>query len=578
MLGFILGAIVLFFLLIGIVSLIISSASDKEVRIAEKTILHIRFDQPLRDRTPSHPFENIDFTNFKSKRQPGVGEIVEEIKRAATDEKIKGIYLDAGFVAGSPAMVEEVRNAILQFKKSGKPVLAYADAYTQGGYYLASAADSVFLNPQGAIMLAGLSTQLLFFKGTLEKLEIEPQVIRHGKYKSAIEPFIYDRMSDENREQIAGFVDPIWNHMVSRISDSRKMSENEVRLIADSLKARDAEDARSLKLIDQTIYFDQFIARLNKLTDTKSTKKPELITLAEYRHTTGGEKKKPFTKDRIAVIYAEGSIVDGNGDDNSVGSVPVSAAIREARNDDNVKAIVLRVNSPGGSALASEVIWREMVLAKKEKPVVVSMGGVAASGGYYISCGASKIVAQPNTITGSIGVFGLLFNAQEMLKNKLGITVDTYKTGPYTDMGMPTRPLTEPERQILQEEVDEIYNVFTQRVADGRKMSQADVDSIGQGRVWTGEDALKLNLVDTIGGLKDAIAIAAKMAKLDNYKLRTLPERKEGIEAIMKDLAADTKTDIVKSAVGENYKYIEAAKMIRQMSGFQARSLFSVEF
>jgi protease-4 len=578
MLGFMLGAIVLFFLFIAIISAVISSSGDKEISIADKTILHIRLNQPLRDRSSSNPFDSFDFMSLKSKKQQSVKEITEEIERAANDKSIKGIFLDVPFITGAPALVEEIRNAILKFRKSGKPVLAYADFYSQGGYYLASAADSIFVNPQGAVTMNGLSSQLMFFKGTLEKLEIKPQVIRHGKYKSAIEPFINDRMSPENREQIAGFVNPIWGHMTAAISVARKISPEEIELIADSLKSRNANDALALKLVDGVIYYDEFIARLNKLTGTETTSKPELVSLNEYVHTSGGKKERGFTKDRIAIIYAEGDIVDGEGDENSVGSVPVSAAIRAARNDKNVKAIVLRVNSPGGSALASDIIWREVVLAKKSKPVIVSMGGLAASGGYYISCAADKIVAQPNTITGSIGVFGLLFNAEDLLKNKLGITVDTYKTGPYTDMGMPTRALTESERLILQTEIDNIYDVFTRRVADGRKMRQSAVDSIAQGRVWAGETALKIGLVDTLGGIDDAIRVAAKMAGIDNYRLRTLPERKEGFQALMEELAAETKTSYLKQTLGEEYKYAEAAEAIRKIRGLQMRSFYSLEY
>lgn len=578
MLGFMLGLFLLFFIVAGVISAIISSAGKKEVHIAGKSILHIRLEEPLRDRSPSNPFESFDFMKFRSKRQPGVTEITESIDRAARDKNIVALYIDAPFVSGTPAMVEEIRNALLRFRKSGKPVYAYADTYTQGGYYLASCADSVFVNPQGEIILHGIASQLLFFKGTLAKLEVEPEVIRHGKYKSAIEPFINEKMSPENREQIAGFVDPIWQQMVHGIAGARKMADAEVLNIADSLKVRDGQSALKLGLVDATLYYDEFIARLNRLTGTEADKKPELVTLNDYEHSGGGKEKKAFTRDRIAIVFAEGEIVDGKGDDNSVGSVPVSAAIRDARNDENVKAIVLRVNSPGGSALASEVIWREIMMAKKTKPVVVSMGGLAASGGYYISCGADKIVAQHNTLTGSIGVFGLMFNAQDMLKNKLGITSDTYKTNTYADMGTPTRPLTESEKQILQQEVDDIYNVFTLRVAEGRKMPQAKVDSIGQGRVWAGQNALQLGLVDTLGGLNDAVKIAAKMAGIDNYRLRELPERKEGFQALMEEFTTQTKSAYLRETLGEEYKYVQAADAIRQLKGMQMRSLYTLEF
>ena len=384
-------------------------------------------------------------------------------------------------------------------------------------------------------------------------------------------------MKTVNRKQIATFVDAIWNNITLKIAQSRKMDQQQVKLIGDSLLAQSAEDALNLKLVDRLAYKDEFIADVNvKLGETKN-EKLNLITLRKYNHAEEKNKMK-FTTDRIAVIYANGEIGSGKGSESKIGADDLSKAIRDARNDSKVKAIVLRVNSPGGSSLASEIIWREVKLASSAKPTVVSMGNLAASGGYYISCAANKIVAQPNTLTGSIGVFGLLYNAQNMLKNKLGITTDTYKTGTYTDLGTVTRPLTTGETAIIQKEVNKIYDTFTKRVSDGRGIAQADVDSIGQGRVWSGTDALRLHLVDTLGGINDAIAMAARMAKLDNYRIKELPEESEPFQKIMEDMSEEAHIDFLKkSLTDEQYKILKASEIIGNTKGIQSLMLYNLK-
>jgi protease IV len=577
MLGFILSIVVLFFFFIVIISAAVSSLGSEKVSIDNNSVLHFTLNEPIRERSSANPFDDIDFNSFKSKKQPGLNDILMELEKASLDPKIKGIYLDVPNVKGGMATLEEIRNALIKFKKSGKFIYSYADDYSQGSYYLASVSDKIFLNPQGIVTLNGLMTELMFFKGTLEKLEIQPQIIRHGKYKSAIETFILDKMSPENREQIAGFVDPIWNHLATNIAKARNLDVDAVKNMADSLEVRDADIALKLKLVDQLAYFDEFTAAVNAKTGNKSNEKINLVTLNKY-NKTGDPVKKKYSKDRIAVIYATGEIGEGEGDENSIGSDGLSEAIRSARVDEKVKAIVLRVNSPGGSALASEVIWREVSLAKKVKPVIVSMGNVAASGGYYISCAADVIVAQPNTITGSIGVFGLLFNAQNMLKNKLGITVDTYKTGAYTDLGTITRSMSGSEVAIMQKSVDRVYDVFTSRVASGRHLSQEAVDSIGQGRVWSAIDAKRIGLVDEFGGLDDAIAIAAKKAGLSDYKIKTLPEQKNAMESLLEDLGGNAETMYMQHKLGTEYKYYNAAQEVLKLNGVQVRSFYSAEF
>ncbi len=579
MLGFIFGLGLLFFLFIVIISMSVSSLKNDEVIVSENSILHIRLDFPLKDRSSNNPFENFNLNRFEAKHSIGLNDILKNIKKASKDDKIKGIYLDVTSLQGGIASIDEIRNALLQFRKSGKFIFAFADYYTQGGYYLASAADKIYLNPEGSVGLTGLAAQLMFFKGTLEKLEVEPQVIRHGKFKSAIEPFILDKMSDENRAQIRAFVDPMWEHLSKSICLQRKISTDDFKLIVDSMKARTATDAKELKLVDELAYFDEFTAALNKKLGKKTDEKIKLVSLGRYKKSPEPKGNgATFPKDKIAVIFASGSISNGDGDDESIGSDKLSDAIRSARKDEKIKAIVLRVNSPGGDALASEEIWREVLLAKKAKPVIVSMGDVAASGGYYISCAADKIVVQENTLTGSIGVFGLLFNAEKMLKHKLGITTDVYKTNPFTDMGSIARPLTPSEQLILQQEVDRIYDVFTRRVAEGRKLTQPQVDSIGQGRVWAGAKAIEIGLADTLGGLETAIDIAAAKAGIKEYRITQLPEQKDPFQAMLQDFSTEVSTKVTMEQTGESYKYIKAIKEILHLNGVQALSPYSVNF
>lgn len=578
-LGFILGLFFLFILLAGVTSLIIAGLGDNEVTVKEKTVLHLRFDQEIRERSSDNPFSDIDLAGMGASGHLGLDDILACIRKAAKDEQIKGIYLDIPGLQAGMGSTEEIRNALLEFKRSGKFIYSFADNYTQGAYYLASASDRIFLNPEGSLIMNGLSAQLMFFKGTLDKLEVEPQVIRHGKFKSAVEPYILDKMSDENRQQIAGFVDPIWSHILRKIGESRSIPAARLEELADSLSIRNANDALTAGLVDSLIYYDQFLSLLNSKAGLKKDDEPRMVSLSSYTKAPDPERKgKGYSKEKIAVIYAVGGISDGEGDEQNIGSDDLAESIRDARKDDKVKAIVLRVNSPGGDALASEEIWRETVLARKAKPVIVSMGDLAASGGYYISCAADTIVAQPTTLTGSIGVFGLMFNIEKMMKNKLGITTDTYKTGPFGDFGSMTRPMTENEKAILQAEVDRIYNVFADRVSKGRKMTVADVDSIAQGRVWTGESAKSIGLVDTLGGLDVAIAIAARKAKVTEYRISNLPKKKEFIEVLMEDLKSEAKIKIMGSELTYLQTVLLSIDKSLRSNGIKAFSPYSVRF
>lgn len=576
MAGFILSMIVIFFILMGIISGMMLSLKDEgSVTISDNSVLEIKFENPIKERTSNNPLENLNFSGLHTDRTPGLDEILKSISKAKADSRITGILLDLKSVRAGMATTEEIRNALLDFKKSEKFIYAYSESYTQGSYYLASVADRIYLYPEGDIDFRGLHANLMFFKGALEKLEIQPEIIRHGKFKSAVEPFMYDKMSDENREQVSTFLHSIWNNILSGIATSRNIQVDELQKIADNIEGRKAEDALRLHLVDKLSYYDEVLSDLKKKTNQSEKDKLKFISLRKY--TQAYVKNDDYSAKKIAVVYANGDIVSGEGDDDEIGSEKIAAALRKARLDSSVKAIVFRVNSPGGSALASDIIWRETVLAQKAKPLIVSMGDYAASGGYYISCAADTIVARPNTITGSIGVFGLLFNTQNMFKNKLGITFDSVKTGRYADIGSMNRPMSENERLIIQDDVEKVYDTFISHVSEGRRMTKADVDNIGQGRVWSGADAKRLGLVDVLGGLNDAISIAAKKAKLTSYRIIALPEQKEFFEKLIDDLNTEAKTYFAKQQLGENYQYYEKLDDLVKQRGIMARMPVTME-
>lgn len=575
-LGFIIAAVVCVLLFVGIISAIVSSAgSDKEVTIEANSILHLKITEPIVDRGSDNPLSNFDLGSFSTKGKTGLNDFLEQIEKAKTDESIKGIFLDVSDIPAGLATIEEMRNKLIEFKSNKKFIVCYSEYLSQSTYYLASVSDEIYLNPQGFLDFKGLGGELMFFKGALEKLGIEPQIIRHGKFKSAVEPFILDKMSDENRQQTQTYLFTLWQKMLDGISISRKIPVDSLNGIANNLSIETAQDAVKFKMVDKLAYKDEVLEVLRKKTAEKSIDDIKFISLEKYAKSEN--KFKGFAKDRIAVIYAEGSIEGGEGDDETIGSDRLSRTIREARLDDKIKAIVLRVNSPGGSALASEVIWREVLLAKKMKPFIVSMGNVAASGGYYIACAADTIVASPNTITGSIGVFGVLFNGQKLLNNTLGITIDTVKTNTYSDIGSVYRPLSPIERNYIQRSVENVYDVFVKRVADGRKISSNQVDSIGQGRVWSGLDAKKIGLVDVLGGLETAISIAAKKAQIKEYKLVSLPKQKDPFKEAIAHLTGEAESAIIKKELGVNYKYYKSLQNISGYSGIQARMPFEID-
>lgn len=576
-----LGLIVGIFLIIILGAIIgASMGGEEEVEVKDNSVLRIDLSVPIMEQGNDNPFQGLSPFNFKPQESIGLNQILKALENAAKDEHIKGIYLDMNGLECGMATATEIRNGLLKFKESGKFIVAYSEVYSQKEYYLASVADEVWLNPAGLVEWRGLASQIMFFKNMLEKLEVEPQVIRYGKFKSAVEPFMLDKMSEANRLQTSTYVNALWDVMVEGIAESRGTTVADLDSIADHALVQDAKDALEQGLVDSLVYKDQVLAGLRtRLGVTEADGKINSIDITKYKSVptvrSEGEKDKGLAKDKVAVIYANGSIESGEGSDDAMGSETISKLLRKAREDKDVKAVVLRVNSPGGSALASDVMWRETVLIKQAgKPFIVSMGDVAASGGYYISCAADTIVAQPNTITGSIGVFGLLPNAQKMLNNKLGINIDTVKTNKYADLGSIFRPLNEGERQIIQNGVNDIYHEFIGKVAEGRGMTTADIDSIGQGRVWSGRDALRIGLVDVLGGLDVAIKIAAEKAKLTDYRAYEMPEVKDPFEKFLADLKGDAEETAMRQRLGQYYPFLKDIEELARMKGVQARLPF----
>jgi len=581
---FLIGA-VLIMLFIGSLAALGSSFAmeGKPTTVKDGSILHLRLDQEFTDRGSKDQFM-LDFGPFRNASKIGLNTLLATLDHAKTDDHIEGIFLDLTNMQAGFATMKEIHGKIRQFKKdSGKPVVAYSEAYTQASYYIATAADDIYLQPKGDLAYHGLHSEYMFYKGLFEKLDIDIQFIRgsNNKFKSFGEVFTEDHMSDANREQNRVLMSGLWEEHISAVSESRKLDRARLNLIADSLLVRNAKAALELGMVDGLKYRDEVLDILREKMGIEAGKELELAELGSYaRSFTPDYAKGGEGKGKLAVIYAEGGISSGESEDGTIGSTDLSAAIREAREDSTIKAIVLRVNSPGGSGLASDVIWREVDLAKKVKPVVVSMGDVAASGGYYISAPATKIFAEPSTITGSIGVFGIIPNMQGFFKNKLGITFDGEKTHEYADMMTVSRPLTTNEKTIIQGYVDEFYTGFKERVAEGRKMTVAQVDSIGQGRVWTGVDAKRIGLVDELGGLEDAIAAAAKMADLTDYKRVELPAQKDLFEQIMADLNGQARMWVATEFLGEDLQLLNQYRKVREAKeqlGIQARMPFDLE-
>lgn len=568
--GAIISLIIVFFIVAGIVSSIVNKSNEVQ-SIEPNSVLEIKLDHAISERTPPpSPFNLYLDDNASAPETAGLNDIVACIRHAARDNKIKGIYLNLGNISAGISTIETIRQELENFKKSGKFVIAYAIGYSQKSYYLASVADKVDLYPEGEIFLKGLAVQIMFYKNALEKLGIQVQVFRHGRFKSFVEPFILDKMSPDNKLQLRGLITSVWGSMLADISDSRHLTVSDINQMADSLSINSAKEALNHKLVDSLLYPEQAEAQVKSMAKVNSDKKANRVNFVgidEYRNSFN----LPGSVKKIAIIYANGDIKQGQGDDETIGSTRISKAISEARRDSNVKAIVLRVNSPGGDGIASDIIWREVELARKEKPVIVSMGDYAASGGYYISCAATEIVAEPTTITGSIGVFGLLPNAKELLEDKLGITTDTVSTNAHSAAPSIAFPLESKEAMVLQNAIEDFYHTFLTRVADGRNMTVANVDSIAQGRVWSGAQAIKIGLVDTLGSFKTAISIAAQKAHLVSYGIEELPRQMNPLSMFLRNFRNNISVSFLKEQLGDTYRPIEDLSKLKDLKGIQAR-------
>ncbi|MFC2114625.1 signal peptide peptidase SppA [Bacteroidota bacterium] len=568
MVGFIFAYILIIIIMFSIVFGTISKLthdklgkSDKEVVLKEGSILLIELNQQIVERTDKFPFEELGFfdeDNFAMELK----EVKSKILAAKDDPKISGILLNVVAPMASLTSLEDIRNALLDFKSSGKYIWNYSALMSQKAYYIASVADRIILSPEGELLFGGVSSEMIFLKGMFDKLDMQPTLIRAGNYKSAGEMYTRNNMSPYERKQMEEFLFPMYDHILFQIADSRKIDKDSLHSIADNLFIRSAEDALNFGLVDDLLYRDQVHEALKTFTKTENL---NFVKLSDYSKSAEAISKKDYTKDKIAVIYAVGAINMGKGDNQSIGAETLTKAIRKAREDENIKAIVLRINSPGGASLPSDLIWREVKLAAEAKPLVVSMGSLAASGGYYIACPADTILAEPNTITGSIGVFGMHINMKDFWANKLGIQYDRIKSGTYSDLMNPNRPMTEEEHLIVQSYVDNIYFDFKKRVAEGRGLEQDWVDSIAQGRIWSGIKAVEIGLVDKIGNLEDAIEIAANMAGLKNYRIKELPKKSSPFDNLPFFSMAVFQQKLLQNAMGEDYilyKQLNEAKRL----------------
>ena len=572
-LAFIAFTVVCFFILLIMIG---RAITPEKVTISPNSVLVLETGQSYNEQNVVNPLAKL--INNESAEPPGLYQLVRLIENAASDDNIKGIYLKVNGNPNGFASTEELRNALLRFRKSKKFVYAYGEVMDQNAYYLASAADKVYLNPKGGVDFTGFASQVMFLKGTLDKLEIKPEIFYCGKFKSATEPLRETQMTEANRIQTTQFLGELYGTFLKGIGTARNIDTATLHGYANENLIQEPADALKYKLVDGLKYDDELMAELKSKTGIKQDEEVSLVTLGKYN--SGTDLSSGSGEGRIALIYAEGDIIGGESDrDKTIASENYIREIRKAREDKNIKAIVFRVNSGGGSALASEVIWRELSLAKKVKPIVVSMGDYAASGGYYISCMADSIFAEPNTLTGSIGVFGVMFNMQDFFKNKVGVTFDGVKTAPYADLGSVGRPLTDAEKRFIQNGVDSTYASFKSRVVAGRKLNPAIVDSIAQGHVWSGLRAKELGLVDRIGGINEALACAAKLAKLSEYRLREYPEVKDPLSKLMKTFGSDVRMQMVKQELGANYEIYQQVKDVQQLHGdIQARMPFKYNF
>ena len=565
----------LFFFGILLIGTLIGGSKEM-VSVEKNSVIELDLSEVENDYAGKFNFKDFDY--FEAKHD-GLSDVIRAIDEAKTDQNIKGISILNDESKLGMAQSKALRDALEAFKKSGKFVLAYSNTYTQKEYYLNSVADTIYINPLGELDFKGLSSEILFFKDFQEKSGLKMEVIRHGKYKSAVEPFLENEMSVANREQISALLNSVWNSMIIDISKSRNIPIAHLNTIANGLLARTPEMAKAQKLVDQVVYEDRYHDAIRKALKVKKDEEYNKISILDYTENSANTSKNIDTKDKIAIIYAQGEIGSGEGDLNIIGEGSMRRSLQEARKDENTKAIVLRIDSPGGNALTSDLIWREIELTKKVKPVVVSMGNLAASGGYYIACNANTIFAEANTITGSIGVFGTLPNFSQ-LTNKIGIHVEQVNTHENAAAYSVFKPLDQKYRTFTQEAVERIYNTFVNRVAAGRGKTFAQVDAIAQGRVWSGNEALKIGLVDKIGGMDAALKEAARLAKIKKYKTRSYPEFERDFNDLLSNLGVPflkSEESFIKETVGEdNYKVMEQIRKMNAKKGTQALMPFEI--
>jgi protease-4 len=575
--GIIIASLLMFLIMLSSLSIIVASGY-KSTSITGNSVLVLKAGVPIPDRTNHNPFAGLDIINMTITSAPGLNDILQNLEKAESDDKIKGVLIENGIFPSGWGTTEEIRNALKKFREeSGKFVISYSDyMLQQEGYYLSTSADRIYINPSSMLDFKGLSGEVMFYKKALEKLGVEVQVTRHGKFKGAVEPYILEKLSEENRMQIKDYVGSIWIHAVKMMSESRGITEEQLNLLADRLAGFTARGALESKLVDGVLFRDELYDTLKILSGLTSDDKINLVSMSKYTRVPN-PKKVYSTKTRIAVVYASGTIVMGKGNDYNIGGNRFSDIIRKERKDSSVKAIVLRVNSPGGNAVASDLIWRELELAAQVKPVVVSMGNYAASGGYYISAPGTKIYADPTTISGSIGVFGLVPNAGKLLEQKLGITTDVVNTNKYSDFPSVFRPMDTYEKEVMQMSIEKVYSDFVSKVSSGREMPFESVDSIAEGRVWSGTSALRLGLIDEIGGLKDAIKGAASLAGIETYSIRELPAIEDPYMKLLSQLGGELKMNLLKKELGDSFRFYRELTEIIELSGIQTRLPYFIE-
>ena len=577
-LGALTALIVFVFLSVFLVASLVSGLSeDKKVVLEHNSVLHLKLDGQITEMQQENPLAGLPIPGVEIQKI-GLLQLKQALAHAKEDEKIKGIYLEVSQPMTGFSTLEEIRESLIDFRKSGKWVIAYDETMSEGAYYLSSAADKVFLNPQGEIEFNGLNINIGFYKKLFDKLEIKPQVFRVGEFKSAVEPFLLEKMSAENRLQLTALANGIYDYILTKIAESRNIEKQRLEEISDKMLVRNAALAVELGLVDSLLYRDQFIQVVKNKLGLGEKDEIKFVKYNRYRKSFSTYKN---SKNEIAVIVADGTIMPGDGNQNEqvIGADTFVEEIRKARRNDGIKAIVLRVNSPGGEFVSSDMMWREIQLAKKEKPVIASMSDYAASGGYYLSMGCDTIVAQPHTITGSIGIFGMMFDLSGFLGDKLGITFDEVRTGDYGDTYTVTRPLTEPEKSFIQKNLNDYYNTFTSKAAEGRKVPQEQILQVASGRVWTGQQALEKDLVDVLGGFDDAVRIAAVKAGVqDDYKVKFYPTPKNFFEELLINLEENTEARILRTQLGEIYPWYQQVHKIKYYQGAQARMPFELEF